>query len=92
MRFQRITAALDAVRANAGISLCGLALILDLVADGGIRLPYPPSTGIWSQHGFCARFRLDASAKPHVSRFRAWLRAEGRRTAEALDQASVSVA
>ena len=56
IRFQRITAAVDAVLANAGITLCGLALLSDAVEDGSIALPYPISTGIWSTHAFLARF------------------------------------
>jgi LysR family glycine cleavage system transcriptional activator len=33
-RFQRITAALNAITANAGIGLCGLALLEDRLASG----------------------------------------------------------
>lgn len=86
MRFQRITDALDAVDANAGLTLCGLALVLERVAEGRIRLPYPLGTGIRSGHAFVARYRQDAVARPHVSRFRAWLAEEGRATAAALAQ------
>lgn len=81
MRFQRIVAALDAVLANAGITMCGIALLADLVDDGRIRLPYPIATAIESEHGFTARFRTDWEAKPHVKRFRSWLAEESRDTA-----------
>ncbi len=80
MRFQRISAALDAVAAHAGLSLCGLALITDLLADGRIALPFSISTGRWSQHGFVARFRKDIEGRRHIERFRAWLAEEGRAT------------
>ena len=80
MRFQRVSAALDAVAAHAGVSLCGLALITDLLADGRIALPFPVSTGRWSQHGFVARFRKDIEGRRHIERFRAWLAEEARAT------------
>jgi LysR family transcriptional regulator, glycine cleavage system transcriptional activator len=81
IRFQRITNALDAVAANAGITLGGLALLTDRVDGGSIALPYPAATGIWSRHGFTARFRADWETKAHLRRFRAWLAEESRATA-----------
>lgn len=86
MRFQRVTAALGAVEANAGMCLAGLALILDEVEAGTIDLPYPAATGQWSGHAFTARFRADANARPHVARFRAWLAAEGAATRDRLER------
>lgn len=86
MRFQRITAALDAILASAGFSLCGLAMLLDRVKDGSIALPYPISTGSWSDHAFVARFRQDIALRPHLIRFRRWLAEESRATAEELGQ------
>lgn len=88
MRFQRIGNALDAVLANAGITLCGLALISGLVDEGKVALPYPASTGLWSCHGFTARFRADSDSRTHVNRFRSWLAAEGAATSEWLSRTS----
>jgi LysR family transcriptional regulator, glycine cleavage system transcriptional activator len=73
IRFQRIKPALDAVRANAGLTICGLALIGCHVDDGTISLPFPISTGQWTDHAFQARFRSDALLRPQVKRFREWL-------------------
>jgi len=84
MRFRRITAALDAVAADAGVTLCGLALIGELLESGQVGLPYPVGTGRWSQHGFRARFRADIAGRRHVQRFRDWLLAESAATAAAL--------
>lgn len=88
MRFQRITAALDAVAANAGVSLCGLALISDRLEGGEIALPYPIATGRWSDHGFFARFRPDMEGRRHIQRFRDWLVEESRQTASWLAEAA----
>lgn len=88
IRFQRITAALDAVLANAGMSMCGLALIADLVEDGRLALPYPVSTGAWSGFAFNSRFRSDWKSRGHVNKFRTWLLDESRKTRDWLQQRS----
>lgn len=84
MRFRRITAALDAVAADAGVTLCGLALIGDRLEAGQVGLAYPIGSGRWSRHGFRARFRADIDGRRHVQRFRDWLLAESAATAAAL--------
>jgi LysR family glycine cleavage system transcriptional activator len=73
IRFQRIKPALEAVRANAGLTICGLALLGPYIDDGTLSLPFPVSTGQWTHHGFQARFRADALLRPQVKRFREWL-------------------
>jgi LysR family glycine cleavage system transcriptional activator len=84
MRFQRISAALDAVAAHAGVTLCGLALIVEKLDAGSIALPYPIENGRWSQHGFIARFRGGLEGRRHIERFRFWLKEEGQATASKL--------
>lgn len=73
IRFQRIKPALEAVRANAGLTICGLALLGPYVDDGTLSLPFPVSTGQWTDHAFQARFRPDAVLRPQVKSFREWL-------------------
>lgn len=85
MRFQRVRAALDAVAANAGLTLCGLALAAGGLAAGSIARAYPVATGRRCQHGLTARYRAETRDGPHVRRFRAWLREEGSATAAWLD-------
>lgn len=84
MRFQRISAALDAVAAHAGVTLCGLALISEQLETGQIALPYPIDLGRWSEYGFMARFRAGLEGRRHIEHFRAWLTEEGRATASKL--------
>ncbi|WP_372707567.1 LysR family transcriptional regulator [Brevundimonas sp.] len=80
LRFQRIAPVLEAVRANAGLTLCGLALIGEGLDDGTLSLPFSLSTGCWTDHAFQARFRPDSLARPQVRRFRHWLAEEARTT------------
>jgi LysR family glycine cleavage system transcriptional activator len=89
-RFQRITAALGAVAADAGITLCGLALLAERLDAGAIGLPYPTSTGRWSEHAFLARYRADAAGRRHVRRFRSWLAEESRATTAWLEAIAAS--
>jgi LysR family glycine cleavage system transcriptional activator len=80
IRFQRINAALEAVRADAGLTICGLALLVPYIEDGSLSLPFPASTGQWTEHSFQARFHPDALLRPQVKRLREWL----------LDQAAIT--
>lgn len=68
--------ALEAVLADAGFIICGLALISDLVDAGRLSLPFPVSRGAKTNHAFQARFRADSLLRPQVRRFREWLIAE----------------
>ncbi len=86
MRFQRIKLALEAVRANAGLTICGLALIGPAIDDGTISLPFPVSSGRWTDQAFQARFRADSLLRPQVKRFREWLVAEAAGTRDWLLQ------
>ena len=76
IRFQRIRTALEAVRANAGLAICGLALLGPSIDDGSLSLPFPISTGQWTTHAFHAHFRDEALLRPQVKRFREWLLAQ----------------
>jgi len=73
LRFQSIKPALEAVRANAGLTICGLALIAPYIDDGTFSLPFPVSTGHWTDHAFQARFRAEALHRPQAKHFRQWL-------------------
>ncbi|MFN3912792.1 LysR family transcriptional regulator [Hyphomonas sp.] len=80
IRFQRISAVLEAVLADAGLTLCGLGLISDLVSAGRIAAPFGLEGGSWTSHAYFARFRPDALHRPQVRRFRDWLVAEAQTT------------
>lgn len=86
IRFQRITAVLEAVLADAGLTICGLALISDLIDAERVSLPFPVQAGVWTSHVFQCRFRSDALARAQVRRFRGWLAEEGETTANWLSQ------
>jgi len=76
IRYQRISTAIDSMLAHAGFTLCGVALLQQMLESGQLSLPFPASTGTWTNHLFQARFRSESLARPQVRRFREWLAAE----------------
>jgi len=80
IRFPRIAAVLKAVTADAGVALCGVALLSDVIARRTVLPVYPVSMGRATSHGFYARYGRRASPDRLVETFRAWLREEARAT------------
>jgi hypothetical protein len=70
---------LSAVLSNAGLMICGLALISDLIAASRLALPYPTATGAWTDHAYQVRFG-HLHARPQIDRFRRWLMEECHQT------------
>ena len=92
IRFQRISPCLEAVKSDAGLMICGLALLSEQLDQGELILPFPVSTGAWSSHAFQAGFRRDALARSQVVRFRDWLAEEAAATARQLERRANSPA
>jgi LysR family glycine cleavage system transcriptional activator len=80
IRFQRIVPALDAVMANAGFAMCGIALLREAIDAGWLSMPFPMSTGRRTSHAFQVRFRAETLQRPQLRRFRQWLLEEGAAT------------
>jgi LysR family transcriptional regulator, glycine cleavage system transcriptional activator len=80
IRFQRIASAMDAVVANAGFALCGIALLREAIDAAQLSLPFPRSTGRRTSHAFQVRFRAETLQRPQLRHFRQWLLAEGAET------------
>ena len=90
IRFQRIKPTLEAVLANAGFAICGLALLASRIDDATLSLPFPLSTGGWTGHAFRARFRPAALSRPQVKAFREWLISEAAGTRTWLERVAGS--
>jgi LysR family transcriptional regulator, glycine cleavage system transcriptional activator len=82
IRFQRIAHVASAVVADAGVTICGIALLREHFDASSLTLPFAVASGKWTSHGFQARFRPDALARPQVRRFRQWLVQESNTSAE----------
>jgi LysR family transcriptional regulator, glycine cleavage system transcriptional activator len=86
IRYQRIAPGLQAVSSDAGLMICGLALISDRIDNKEFILPFPRRMGAWTNHAFEARFRPHATRRKQVERFRDWLVEESRITRAWLEQ------
>lgn len=80
IRFQRIAPAMDAVMANAGFAMCGIALLREMIDEGRLSLPFSISTGRRTSHAFQVRFRAETLHRPQLRRFRLWLLDKGAET------------
>jgi LysR family glycine cleavage system transcriptional activator len=80
IRFQRITPAMDAVMANAGFAMCGIALLREAIEAARLSLPFQRSTGRRTSHAFQVRVRAETLQHPQLRRFRQWLLEEGAET------------
>lgn len=87
MRYQRILHALEAVYANAGLIVCGLALVHPLVDEGRLTLPFPVAQGVRSKAAYRARFSPAALRRVQVQQFRSWLADEAAATEAGLQSA-----
>lgn len=85
MRFQRIAAVLASVWADAGVALCGAALLREALEDGRLGLPYPVATGRRTRFAFIARFRPRHTTAPTVDLFRDWLREQAAKNRDWID-------
>ncbi|PWE16376.1 LysR family transcriptional regulator [Marinicauda salina] len=86
IRYARIAPALEAVRSDAALAICGLALAAPGIETGDLSLPFPATAGAWLGAPYRARFRRESLRRPPVARFRDWLVAEGRKTQAMLEE------
>lgn len=80
IRYRRVTQALEAVYADAGFIMCGLALIRPKIEEGLLEIPFPVEKGEWSRNAYQASFRLGARRREQTERFRTWLLEQAKET------------
>lgn len=86
IRYKRVQHALEAVYANAGIMICGLALVAPQIAEGRLSVPFPIKEGSWSKNAYRVSFRRGARRRSAIERFREWLMAEAQKTSDEVQQ------
>ncbi|MEO1192498.1 MAG: LysR family transcriptional regulator [Pseudomonadota bacterium] len=87
VRYALVRNALDGVKSNAGLLICGLSCIVDDLEQGTIALPFPARECLRAQHPYRVKTRSETGARPQVARFLKWLRAAGRETEERMEAA-----
>ncbi|GMG86409.1 LysR family transcriptional regulator [Biformimicrobium ophioploci] len=79
VRYSRVVHGLKGVRSNAGVLLCGLALVSVQVRSGDLVLPFPVAEGAWAKHAYHLHVNGDANRGP-VRLFVDWLEKEAAAT------------
>ncbi len=85
IRYGQVISALEAVYSNAGLIICGLALIQPQINDGKLSLPFPISQGEWSGHPYRIAFTESALRRSQSNEFRNWLISEASATQENIE-------
>ncbi len=86
IRYQKVMHALEAVYANAGLLVCGLALVKGQINEGTLSRPFPIEQGEWSTNAYRASFRQNALRRANIEQFRAWLLNEAQETQAELER------
>lgn len=86
IRYKKVLHALEAVYANAGLLVCGAALVKQQLDDGKLSLPFPVTHGSWSRNAYCAHFRESALRRQKIQQFREWLLSTSRETRAELER------
>jgi len=76
VQYALVRNAIEGVRSNAGLLVCGLSCILDDLDRGTLSLPFPARESLVARHPYRIRIRPEAKARPQVARFETWLLAE----------------
>ena len=90
IRYRKIVHALESVYANAGLIICGYALIAKEIEAGRLTLPFPTEKGERSQSAYRLMFRPDALRRNKNAHFRSWLVEQANQTRHELEAMSKS--
>jgi len=82
IKYANVVRALESIYADAGLLICGLALIEPKVRSGKLCLPFPVTQGAWTGYAYRVGFRESATRRTQVAHFRAWLLQKSSETLE----------
>lgn len=80
VRYALARDAIEGVKSDAGLLVCGLSYILDTIEQGRLSLPFPARDSLLARHPYRMKVRAEAMTRTQVSRFVQWLLAEVART------------
>lgn len=86
VRYALVRDAMEGVKSNAGLLVCGLSCALDDLEHGDLSLPFPGRDCLVAKHPYRISARSEATARPQVSRFIDWLRMEAVATKTKMDR------
>ena len=88
IRYSHVLHALEAVYSNAGMLICGLALVQTQLDSGQVSLPFTLNQGSWTGHAYHISFTDRALRSTQFAQFRTWLLAQSSETRMYLEEKS----
>lgn len=80
VQYALVRNALEAVRSDVGLLVCGLSCILSDLDDGRCSLPFPVEESLQAAHPYRFKVRPGLDARPQMARFIDWLVSEAAQT------------
>lgn len=80
VKYALVRNALEGVKSNAGLLVCGLSCIHSGLEEGSLSLPFPARESLAAKHPYRISVRPEISARPQVLRFLEWLNEEASAT------------
>lgn len=80
VRYALVRNAIEGVKSDAGLLVCGLSCILDALKQGTMSLPFPARESLVASHPYRIKFRTEAATRIQVARFAQWLSSEVAKT------------
>jgi LysR family glycine cleavage system transcriptional activator len=85
VQYALVRNALDGVKSDAGLLVCGLSCALDALDEGSLSLPFPARDSLVAEHPYRLHVRIGARSRAQVMRFAHWLTAEAAQTKTVMD-------
>lgn len=80
VKYALVRNALEGVKSDAGLLVCGLSCILDGLETRTLSLPFPAHESLEVKHPYRFKVRNEIRSRPQVSRFIEWLKNEAAKT------------
>lgn len=86
VQYALVRNAIEGVKSNAGLLICGLSCVLDELKRDEFSLPFPRKDCIRASHPYRLAARPDVGSRPQARRFIDWLQAEAEKTKDEMDE------
>ena len=80
VKYALVRNALEGVKSDAGLLVCGLSCILEGIDTGALSLPFPPHKSLEAKYPYRYKVRNEIRSRPQVLRFIDWLENEAEKT------------
>ncbi len=86
VQYALVRNAIEGVKSDAGLLVCGLSCVLDHLKQAVLMLPFPADEQLNAKHPYRVKARTEVAARPQVARFLSWLREEADKTKKHMEE------